>query len=717
MLKEMLMKKRKHILLIAAGLTLCVIAMLITQFPATAWTSKAVKDDPLVRMPGTQPGDVTLDYSGCSCHEFTSAENTAPVDGWRGSMMAQSSRDFLFLATMTVAAQDAIWAVGTPNATDICIRCHFPVGWVNGHSDPTNASLMDKGDFDGVQCTLCHYIFDPFFEDTYAGAREGNDWLNYWDETNLSSTPSQDAADAAHLVDQGFSANFSMFNTSSFFDVITHKPPSTYLENASGQFFVGSATNRRGSYADTTAPSNHQWVYSRYHKSKYFCATCHDISNPVLANFGQTGTAPLTSETDPAYTYYHVERTFSEFMLSAYGAQGGAEGLGPFAKDVFITSQPDNKIASCQDCHMHDVYNAEVASGGVIRPTDSTEHPNSGISVHDLTGGSVWVPTILASTVTGESYSDATNRSLLNGHLDDLTLDLSTNQSLGFDDPNALVAGADRSLQMLQMAAVITDVFYSPFDGNLRFVVQNQTGHKLISGYPEGRRMFVNIKYYDENGTLIHEVNPYDGNAGTLIGLTGYTYADPDNVLPGPATLSENEDYVDELVYEMHGSTTFNTTEGDATFHFVLSDGRYKDNRIPPKGFDIANAAARISEPVWEGASDLNYFTAEEYAGGYDQVSMDDFGILVTDAVTVEVSLNYQSTSREYIEFLRDEINGTGNLTLSGLGVGGDPAYLIQTNAFCEPGVIPSGTFGFITWMLLVLPRLRLLLGNGVPHL
>ena len=44
--------------------------------------------------------------------------------------------------------------------------------------------------------------------------------------------------------------------------------------------------------------------------------------------------------------------------------------------------------------------------------------------------------------------------------------------------------------------------------------------------------------------------------------------------------------------------------------------------------------------------------------------------------------LFYQTTSREYIEFLRDEINGTGNLTLSGTGAGGDAPYIIQSDPF-----------------------------------
>ena len=65
-------------------------------------------------------------------------------------------------------------------------------------------------------------------------------------------------------------------------------------------------------------------LYSRYHKSKYFCASCHDVSNPILANLGFEGAGALPTEANAAFSYFHVERTFSEFMLSAYGKQGGA---------------------------------------------------------------------------------------------------------------------------------------------------------------------------------------------------------------------------------------------------------------------------------------------------------------------------------------------------------------------------------------------------------
>ena len=162
--------------------------------------------DPLVRMPGTQPppeGDVTVEAPGrCfNCHAGYQPA-VAPGHNWKGSMMAQASRDFLFWASLAVAAQDSAWAIGTPNAVDLCVRCHFPRGWTEGRSDPPNASAMIGSDFDGVQCDFCHRSYDPFYETTYSGTREGNDWLNYWDETNVSDTPSQPAADATYAEDQ-----------------------------------------------------------------------------------------------------------------------------------------------------------------------------------------------------------------------------------------------------------------------------------------------------------------------------------------------------------------------------------------------------------------------------------------------------------------------------------------------------------------------------------
>lgn len=663
------------------------VAVMFVGTQAYSWMPMPVKDDPLVRMPGTQPPpenapDVESPGRCTNCH---GGYNTAvePAFNWKGSMMAQAARDFLYWSCLTVAAQDSIYAIGRPNATDICLRCHMPDGWLAGRSDPTNGSSMTGADFDGVSCDFCHSKFDPFFKTTFDGTREGNDWLGYWDETNSSSTPSQSAANMTYAEDVRMSAAIKLFNGSSFY--LNNLPPTNFMENGAGQYFVDDNRGKRGPFADASA--RHPMYYSRYHKSKYFCSTCHDVSNPVLANLilGGVGanetranftgtTRTLWTETNSAYSYYHVERTFSEFMLSDYGKQGGAPGIGPFAPDVFKTSKPGNYIASCQDCHMRDgIGKACSQNDGINRPSGSIEHPKSGQPIHDMTGGNAWVSYVLASAVSGSPNYDPTNASLLNQGSSVLTLDL--NQGLGID-PVALLAGVDRVKQQLRLAAAIQNISYSPSTGALSFRIQNQTGHKLISGFPEGRRMFVNIKAY-KTGNLIYEINPYDYTVGTLKGL-------PLDYSPNSPRLGPNEAFMDSLVYEAHMTSAI--TAEPKSFHFALATGRYKDNRIPPKGFRIAEAEARHSEPWYGGVKRVDYFTSAEYTGGYDDVSLS----IPAGADYIEVTLYYQTTSREYIEFLRDEINGTGRLTLPA------SAYIIQT----DPWFSKLKAWGNTIWQL-----------------
>jgi hypothetical protein len=653
---------------------LVVLLLIVGVAGAGAQTSDLpVKDDPLVRMPGTQPGQVSLESPNrcMNCHAGYN-ESVEPGFNWQGSMMAQSARDFLYFATVTVAAQDAKWVTGSTNGTDICLRCHFPKGWLEGRSDVTNASLMTGADWDGVQCDFCHRMYDPFFENTYTGNGVSTDWLGYWDEEGPLSQP---GADETYAADAAEAATVTLFNGNPFYNSLNQPVGTNYTEATSGQFFIAADAAKRASFAD--AEARHQMLYSRYHKSEEMCATCHDVSNPILANLA--GADPVTgllpTEADYAGSYMHVERTYSEFALSAYGRGDGAPGIGPFAPDVFATSQPGNEISRCQDCHMRDVSGAGAnKNGAVVRPDGSTEHPDSGQPLHDLTGGNVWVSAVLASAVPGSPNYDATNDALLNQGPAVLTLDLNAGQGI---NPVALLAGADRAAQQLELAASFTDVSYDATTGDLTFRVQNQTGHKLISGFPEGRRMFVNIKGYT-GGALVHEVNPYDATASTLKGLSGYTYSG----LPAPESLAGNEEYADELVYESHPSSSI--TGETETFHFALGDGRYKDNRIPPMGFDIDGAVERMSVSVWHGIEEPEYYTAAENAGGYDEVSIN----VPTGLDSIEIGLYYQTTSREYIEFLRDEINGTATtlwLDEDGLNpAGGTTTYIAQTDPFFD---------------------------------
>jgi hypothetical protein len=515
-------------------------------------------------------------------------------------------------------------------------------------------------------------MYDPFFETIYDGTREGNDWPGYWGEAGNtgpgSGTLSQTEADATYLADQALSGTIKFLSGADFFSDSNVPLYATYSESTGGQYFVDTDPNRkRGEFAD--APSNHEKYYSRFHKSKYYCGTCHDVSNPVLANLGlsgladQSGGVHLISEQYPASRYFHIERTFSEFMLSDYGQYGGAATNPEFQQ----LSGGINHATKCQDCHMREIrgYGSNKPSSP-LRPDESVEHPNDAVPKHDMTGSSAWASYILASLDSSGPVYDPCNVQILDKGPAVLTLDLDAGESPK-DNGAALKAGSDRALTQLQIAATIKNLTYDPCTGDLAFRIQNNTGHKLLSGFPEGRRMFANIKAFSDDEELIYEVNPYDYSAGTLRGLPN---------APSSPALGPNEAYVDELVYEVHLESDI--TGEEETFHAAVATGRYKDNRIPPKGFDVTNAAERLSEPTWHGQSSPDYFTADEYASGYDRVYLEVAG----GANSVAVALYYQATSREYIEFLRDEINGDANTLTSPTPSGEPNAYIIQTDSF-----------------------------------
>lgn len=600
---------------------------------AGAWTPQPVKQDPLVFMPGSQPGDVAGMDNATRCENCHSGYNAAvePGSNWRGSMMAQAARDPLWLACLTVGAQDAIWAVGTPNATDICIRCHAPGGWLAGRSDPTNTSALVGNDFEGVECDFCHRKIDPFA--TNGQADVPAETPGSLGDTSAQLTLNQNIADLGLLT----LLDGSPFLSQSTLLPAWYGPFPAYAENGGGQYYVAASSGAKyGPYFD--AVGRHQQFYSRYHKSKEFCHTCHDVSNPILENALDD---PSGSTKFAAASYFHVERTSSEFLLSDYGSGGSPTAIAavPFA----------NK---CQDCHLRDVTGKGCNKADTPLRTD--------LPLHDMTGGNTWVSAMLASADTAWTGYDAYNHAILSGaKYPGASIDVAGLLGLG----DELDRGVKRANDQLKIAASLSEVTSDTTSVTIR--VRNNTGHKLISGFPEGRRMFLNVKWYDDAGTLVSEVNPYAP-------LVKQTVGGNDVYVSGGDITSKT----DELVWEAEMSSAL--TGEDKSFHFALATSRFKDNRIPPKGFRIAQADARITQPVIHGVVDPGYFTAAEYAGGYDDVTL----TIPAGASRYVATLYYQTTSKDYIAFLRDEIKGTGNLTLSGTGAGGDAPYLAQSDPF-----------------------------------
>jgi hypothetical protein len=269
-----------------------------------------------------------------------------------------------------------------------------------------------------------------------------------------------------------------------------------------------------------------------------------------------------------------VERTFSEWSVSEYAF------AGVYAPQ-FAGDKPDGIVSNCQDCHMRDVTGKGCNESGA--PT------RSDLGLHDFTGGNTFVPDIIAIY-----YPDEV-------------------------DVAQLADAKARAVDMIQKAATMT---LTPEDFGVTVRIFNETGHKLPSGYPEGRRTWLNIQAFDELGQKVYESGAYDFSTGVL------THDD------------------DVKIYEIEPglSPALAAALGQPpgkSFHFVLSDTVFFDNRIPPRGFTNANFIEIQSPPVGYAYADGQYWDDTEY-------------YLPAETESVYVTFYYQTTTKEYVEFLRD---------------------------------------------------------------
>ena len=379
------------------------------------------------------------------------------------------------------------------------------------------------------------------------------------------------------LVDPVYVAGVSPAADAEILADLEHVPTA----HANGGFVLDPDPVRRGPYADAQAA--HQFLHSPFHLSAALCGTCHDVSNPVFVKGAGDGTYDVQAldtphpDGDPR-NMFPIERTYSEWLASEYAATG-------VYQPQFAGNKPGGIVSSCQDCHMRDVTGVGAAIGGTPTRTD--------LGLHDMTGGNTFLPDILPDFYPGEV------------------------------DPAELQAGKLRAQAMLTLAATL-QVSSDNRDGqpgvNVRVV--NESAHKLPSGYPEGRRAWLQIRAYDVGDQLVYESGAYDPDTGVL---SHDADAKIYHIEPGIST-------------RLAGALGL---AAGPSFHFALNDTVYLDNRIPPRGFTNAAFAAIQSPPVAYAYADGAHWDDTHYR-------------LPAGTVRVDVALLYQTTSKEYIEFLRD---------------------------------------------------------------
>ena len=544
-------------------------------YPITITPLPATEED--FALPGTQPNTLTTDFlpvTDCRwCHSNYGQQHAEPYFNWAGSMMAQSAHDPVFWAAVAIANQDV------EGAGSMCLRCHAPNAWLNGRSTPADGSALTEDDYDGIQCHFCHRLVD---------------------HTNVTGEGiPRDAVIIAALADVPGIFGSGMYvvdpedERRGPWDL---KDEGWYVPDCVPQPTCGEGNPHR--------PLPWPWE-SDYHKESEICGVCHDLYNPVFSGNQTDGYAldPLgQANPDPA-SGFPEQRTYTEWLLSEYATPAGVYA------PQFNPALPDGIIHSCQDCHMPSAADASaaldrgfspcrLADGITTCPDGDGMVTHDLVPVHDLTGANTWVPqTIKIHPV----FSDTVNI-------------------------EALDAGILRAEAMLQKAATLT----ATVEANVLSVrIINETGHKLPTGYPEGRQMWLQVTAYDVAGNVIYQSGAYDEATATLL---------PDPDLAWFGTLQGVSD---------DWAATLGVNPDIFYFHLALNNEIQFDNRIPPRGFNNATFLAASIAPVGVTYADGQHWADVQYT-------------LPDGVFRLVVELKYQIASRDYIEFLQ-EANFTNN--------------------------------------------------------
>jgi hypothetical protein len=197
-------------------------------------------------------------------------------------------------------------------------------------------------------------------------------------------------------------------------------------------------------------------------------------------------------------------------------------------------------------------------------------------------------------------------------------------------DRAALDAGKGRARRLLRTAAALGLEFVN---GNARVTITNLIGHKLPTGYPEGRRMWLNVRFLDGQSNLLLERGEYGDKPDRVRG----------SLVRVPTLLNPEDTRVYECKPAISAAQAqkYHQAPGPS-FHFILNDTIAKDNRIPPRGFRKSAFEAHLAAPIGADYADGQYWDTVEFA-------------LPPGTQQVEVRLLYQSVSWEYLKFLVEE--------------------------------------------------------------
>jgi hypothetical protein len=219
----------------------------------------------------------------------------------------------------------------------------------------------------------------------------------------------------------------------------------------------------------------------------------------------------------------------------------------------------------------------------------------------------------------------------------------------------------------------------------LKVKVTNKSGHRIPSGYPDGRRFWLSVQANDASGTPVYVSGVYDDATATLKTTTADAFKRSLGNIIDATVAGNNAVQVYERVTGLCVSTdsTRNSTILGAPFVYpepsvavgapldhcadspsLLNNFILFDNRIPPKGLNYA-AASQAGVKFWNynattkvPTEDTARYTTAQLAGGYDEVTY-RFTAPTGSTLTASAELYWQTHTRDFVEHLRAQDTST----------------------------------------------------------
>lgn len=284
------------------------------------------------------------------------------------------------------------------------------------------------------------------------------------------------------------------------------------------------------------------------------------IADPYQADGDMCGVCHEVS--NPALNDFPIELTWTEWVNSDFAVEG----------------------ETCQDCHMKVTRGYAANLFGL---------PDRDIHVHRFVGANAWIPEVLAA-----EYPE-----------------------LGREE--AFLQTAADARELLLESAILEVMppktqLRPNSDGQILIRVENLTGHKLPSGYPEGRRIWLEVTVEDAQGELLFSSGVYD-----------------------PVIADLPSDPQVRIYQALLG------TDGRQSYHMVEQNDLIQDTRIPPRGF-LPNAN---TQPIG-----IEYpMQPDDTMAHWDLAPYEFFIPQGTEGpLKVRAVLWHQTISKSYVEFLRD---------------------------------------------------------------